>query len=56
LESQKAINPYYIDDQNNWGQMDDKKWKDFTNWLKSEKLIKIETLSDHQSLYTNDYL
>lgn len=56
LESQKAINPFYVNSKNEWGKMEDKRWKDFSDWLKSQKLIKEETLSDHKSLYTNKYL
>ncbi|WP_375580928.1 ABC transporter substrate-binding protein [Marivirga tractuosa] len=56
LESQKSINPYYTDQNNSWGTMEDERWKNFTNWLKSQKLIKEETLSNHKSLYTNKYL
>lgn len=56
LESQKSINQYYTNKENDWGIMEDSRWEVFCSWLKSEKLIKPETLSDHKSLYTNTYL
>ncbi|WMN06261.1 ABC transporter substrate-binding protein [Marivirga arenosa] len=56
LESQKAINPYYTNENDDWGLMQDSRWKDFVDWIKSEKLIGKETLSNHKSLYTNKYL
>ncbi|HET8860654.1 ABC transporter substrate-binding protein [Marivirga sp.] len=56
LESQKAINPYYTNKNGTWGLMEDERWADFTNWLKAQKLIEEETLSNHNSLYSNKYL
>ena len=56
LESQRAINPYYMNPNNDWGLMEDERWKAFVDWLKSEQLIEKETLSDFTSLFTNKYL
>lgn len=56
LESQKSINPYYTNQSGKWGEMEEERWKTFSDWLKSQKLIREETLSNHKSLYTNKYL
>lgn len=56
LESQKAINPYYTSENGKWGLMKDERWEDFVDWIKSENLLSKETLSVHNSLYTNKYL
>jgi len=56
LESQKMINSYYTNESGTWGIMEEARWESFANWLKSEKLIDSETLSDHNLLYTNQFV
>ncbi len=57
-ESQKAINPYYLNDNKKWGIMEPERWKNFTEWLVKHELLTPEEngLLKKEKLFTNDFL
>jgi len=58
IESQKAINTYYLDSNTNWGSMQADRWSDFTQWLLAHKLLSQEELLtlNTKKLFSNQYV
>lgn len=54
IESQKYLSTLYIKKVPYWGYMDEKVWKDFTNFLKKKDVIRKDL--DYKKMYTNDFL
>lgn len=57
-ESQNEINAYYLNNNKQWGLMDDSRWANFVSWLVAHQLLtnEEETLLQQNTLYTNKYL
>lgn len=54
IESQKFLSPLYIKGVSYWGYMKEEVWKNFTNFLKENDVIRKDL--KYKEMYTNKYL